>query len=175
MKSALITAFSLFIFSLSLTILFFSMRAVLGVGGYCAEGGPYEIAVHCPEGIACLTPLSIFGLLGGIFLFIFKGGQNGITATIFFWAALFTALGWNFLEFGFSPPDDSKIVLSWVVCGVLFIAMGLGPVYLVKDQVKAYIRSKPKFSTETLIIYGIQLIGLCIGIAAGVILFKLFT
>jgi len=37
-------------FAISLTILFLGMRSVLGVGGFCAEGGPCETAVHCPSG-----------------------------------------------------------------------------------------------------------------------------
>ena len=49
-------------FTFSLVVLYLAMRAVMDVGGYCAEGGAYNVAVHCPRGVAYLTPLSIFGL-----------------------------------------------------------------------------------------------------------------
>ena len=35
-----------------ITLLFLGMRAVMDVGGMCAEGGPYVIEQHCPEGAA---------------------------------------------------------------------------------------------------------------------------
>jgi hypothetical protein len=39
---------------------------------------------------------------------------------------LFISLGWNFLQYGFFPPDGGWI-WSWVVCGVLFVVMGAVP------------------------------------------------
>jgi len=50
-----------------LTILWLSMRAVMEIGGACASGGPYEIAVPCPDAVVAFMPLSIIGL------FIFGG------------------------------------------------------------------------------------------------------
>jgi hypothetical protein len=51
----------------SLAILWLTMRAVMGIGGSCASGGPYVPAVECPDAVVLLTPLSMFGL------FIFLG------------------------------------------------------------------------------------------------------
>ena len=53
--------------AMSLTLVFVSMRAVMDVGGFCAEGGPYVIETHCPEGVPLLITGGIFGL------FIFGG------------------------------------------------------------------------------------------------------
>ena len=39
------------------------------------------------------------------------------------WPALFLSLGWNFLEYGFFPPEGGW-VWSWIFCGVLFVADG---------------------------------------------------
>ncbi|HEX2625861.1 MAG TPA: SHOCT domain-containing protein [Candidatus Limnocylindrales bacterium] len=113
----------------TLTILWLSMRAVMGIGGACASGGPYVPAVECPDAVVALTPLSIFGIFifGGIAAW---GGANlggrwlGLIALG--WPALFLSLGWNFLEFGFAPPggNDGELVWSWIFCGIVFVLMG---------------------------------------------------
>ena len=45
----------------SLTLLYKSMRSVQAIGGFCASGGPYQIAHTCPKGVAGLLPLAIVG------------------------------------------------------------------------------------------------------------------
>lgn len=120
----------LLLFSLALTILYLSMRAVLGVGGYCAEGGAYVIETHCPQGTAFLTPLSIFAMMagGGLYLasLIEKAPQWGF----FFWTALFVSLGWNFLDFALWQGEAGAIEYGWLFCAVVFAIMGLAPVLL---------------------------------------------
>ena len=114
----------------SLTLLFLSMRAVMDVGGFCAEGGPYEIQTHCPEGTALLLPLSIFAGLGSAALVGWKGSQIGgaFGALVgLAWPALFISLGWNFLEYGLWPPGGDGIVWGWLIPGVIFEAMGILP------------------------------------------------
>jgi hypothetical protein len=116
----------------ALTILWLSMRTVMGIGGACASGGPYVPAVQCPDAVVALTPLSIFGLFifGGLALW---GGAaiSGRWAALLFlaWPALFLSLGWNFLEFGLRPPGGApgQIEWSWIFCGVVFVLMGGGP------------------------------------------------
>ena len=112
----------------TLTILWLSMRAVMGIGGSCASGGPYVPAVQCPDAVVALTPLSIFGL------FIFGGlaawggvslGGPWLALISLGWPALFLSLGWNFLDFGLHPPGgDGEIVWSWLFCGAIFGVMG---------------------------------------------------
>lgn len=115
----------------SLTLLFLSMRAVMDVGGFCAEGGPYEIQTHCPEGTALLLPLSIFAGLGSAALVGWKGSQiGGMFAGLvaLAWPALFISLGWNFLEYGLWPPgDEGGPVWGWLIPGVIFEVMGIVP------------------------------------------------
>jgi hypothetical protein len=112
----------------TMTILWLSMRAVMGIGGFCATGGPYVPAVECPDVVVALTPLSIFGLFifGGLAAWggaSLGGGWVGLIALG--WPALFLSLGWNFLEFGLNPPGgDGEIVWSWIFCGVIFVLMG---------------------------------------------------
>jgi len=35
----------------ALTMVYLSMRSVMDVGGFCAEGGPFEIETHCSQGV----------------------------------------------------------------------------------------------------------------------------
>ena len=113
----------------TLTILWLSMRAVMGIGGACASGGPYVPSVECPDSVVLLTPVSIFGIFifgglaawGGVHL-----GGRWVALISLGWPALFLSLGWNFLEFGFWPPggNDGELVWSWIICGVVFVLMG---------------------------------------------------
>lgn len=113
-----------------LTLLFLAMRAVLDIGGACADGGPYVPRVSCPSGV----PLAMVGGIFGLFLF---GGLTGWYGTrigprygglVFLaWPALFLSLGWNFLEYGFRPPGGDGWAWGWLISGVLFVLMGGGP------------------------------------------------
>jgi MFS family permease len=116
----------------SITLLFLGMRAVMDVGGFCAEGGPYEIEVHCPEGAPAATLLGVFLGLASLLLAAWKGSAiSGAATSVLFlaWPALFGALGFNFLQYGFDPPgDDPGWAWGWLVCGVVFWAMAFGPI-----------------------------------------------
>ncbi len=116
------------IFIFCLTLLYESMRAVMDVGGACASGGAYEIRQACPKGVGWVMPVAIFGMcFAGIFTFlgVFPGG--GPRPYVFSWSALFLALGWNFLDYGFNPPGGGGSVAGWWVCGIIFVVMGGAP------------------------------------------------
>lgn len=109
----------------SITVMFLAMRAVMGVGGSCAEGGPYEIAVHCPQGSAAGLTFGIFALLGFwavIARYASRVGGFWGAAAVLPWAGLFISLGWNFLEEGFSAGDP----VGWLL-GAMFWVMGFVP------------------------------------------------
>ena len=119
----------------SLTILWLSMRAVMGIGGSCASGGPYVPAVECPDAVVLLTPASIFTGIASAGLLVWGGAQlPGAWAGLvgLAWPALFLSLGWNFLEFGLRPPggQPGEIVWSWLFCAIVFFLMGGGPLVL---------------------------------------------
>lgn len=125
-KTALLTL-GTFGFVFFLTLLYSSMRSVMDVGGFCAEGGAYEIRQHCPQGVAWIVPVSIFGMIASVgigILGVFR--QGGPRPYVFAWSALFLALGWNFLEYGFDPPGGGTSG-GWLVCGVVFVVMGGAP------------------------------------------------
>jgi hypothetical protein len=135
----------------SLTIIWLSMRAVLDIGGYCADGGPYEIAHHCPDGVGLLLTLSIFVGLGCAGLMGWKGATLGAPydgLVTLAWPALFISLGWNFLQFGlFSPVGDSGIELGFLIPGILFVIMGAAPLVAYLPSGK---QSKQKSETPLL-------------------------
>jgi hypothetical protein len=116
---------SLGLVSTALTMLWLGMRSVMDIGGFCAEGGPYEIAHHCPQGVAAIMPLSIWGgaIAGGVYLW--QTIKHKVPSLVWlFWPALFLSLGWNFLQYGIDPPGGGGLVWGWLVCAILFILMG---------------------------------------------------
>lgn len=118
-------------FVVCLTLLYQSMRAVMDVGGSCASGGAFEIRTPCPDGVAWVLPVSIFGMLSFAALgFLGVFSEGGPRPYVFAWSALFLALGWNFLEYGFDPPEGTESSAAWLVCGFVFVAMGGIPLLL---------------------------------------------
>lgn len=120
------------VLAFALTCLWLSMRAVMGLGGACASGGPFVPAVECPDAVAILTPLSIFGLIIGVGLALWGSvslGGGWVALVGLAWPALFLSLGWNFLEFGLRPPggEPGEVVWSWLFCAVIFGVMGGAP------------------------------------------------
>jgi hypothetical protein len=116
----------------SLTLVWLGMRAVMDIGGACADGGPYVSAQQCPDGVPLLMILGIFGLFGFGGLGFWAGARIGgpwIGLPMLAWPALFLSLGWNFLEYGVSPPEPfgDGPELGWLIPGVIFVLMGGTP------------------------------------------------
>ncbi len=114
---------SVLLLALTLTWVFLSMRAVMDIGGACAEGGPYVSAQPCPDAAAVLLavgiPLTILATFAGNGVAVSLSAPNLI---IPMWAILFGSLGWNFLEYG-AVADG--IVWGWPVCGIVFELVAL--------------------------------------------------
>jgi hypothetical protein len=97
-KAPAVTVVCTLLLAIGLTWTFFAMRAVMNVGGACADGGPYVSAQPCPDGailIAIAVPVMLISAMVG-------------------------SAGWNFLEYAFKGPD---VVWAWLFCGVLFWLM----------------------------------------------------
>lgn len=135
-RKLVFTATGVFLFAVGLTVLFQGMRSVMDLGGYCASGGPYEIRQECPDN-AWMIPVSVFVGLAGVGFVLagtFRGGPKLVALA---WPALFLTLGWNFLEYAFDPPPpDTGLVWGWLICGVVFVAMGGIPLVLVLMNAK---------------------------------------
>ena len=122
-----------------ISALWLGMRDVMDVGGYCAEGGPYEIRQTCPDRAELLMftgiPVGVIGLfvamIGGA-----KAAKGAAGLLLLGWPALFLSLGYNFIDYAINPPEGMEGTVGWWVCGVLFMLMGapalLGVPMLVK-------------------------------------------
>lgn len=115
-----------------MTMLFLGMRSVMGIGGACAEGGPFVPVRPCPEGV----PLLVVGgfWLGALSTAVYAWkvyAHKAPSLLAYFWPALFLSLGWNFAQFGFAPPDGSGLVWGWIVCAAVFLLMGGLPLVIV--------------------------------------------
>jgi hypothetical protein len=108
-----------------ITLMFLAMRAVMGVGGTCAEGGPYVIETPCPTGSTAALLIGLFGLFGAwavASVFGLRVGGIWAATPIFGWSGLFIALGWNFLEGGLRAEGGMDI--TGLLLGAMFWAMG---------------------------------------------------
>lgn len=123
-RKAIFLTLGTLVFTFCLTLVYESMRAVMDVGGACASGGAYEIRQACPKGVGWVLPVGIFGMcFAGIFTFLGVFDEGGPRPYVFAWSALFLALGWNFLDYGFDAPGGGTSV-GWLICGFVFVAMG---------------------------------------------------
>ena len=125
MTRVLGSAASWFIFALSFTLLFNVSIVVMSIGGSCASGGPYEIAVECPDGVAAFAPLSIFGGLIAVGISLFLAQGFGTPLITWGWPILFIGLGGAFLMAFFFAGDITGLII-----GGLFVIMGLAPLVL---------------------------------------------
>ena len=114
------------------TLLFLGRRAVMDVRGACADGRPYVSAQPCPTGIPLAMVGGMFGLFGASGPIVWFGSRIGrwaATIVALGWPALFLALGFNFLDDSFRPPDvEPTPVWGWLIPGALFWAIGAAPV-----------------------------------------------
>jgi hypothetical protein len=119
------SAVSWFLFSLSFSLLYQSTVGVMQLGGSCASGGPYEIAVQCPDNVALFAPLSIFGGLIAVGIAIAFAQGFGTPLTTWAWPILFVGLGSAFMLAFIFGQDILGLLL-----GGMFIVMGLVPIVL---------------------------------------------
>jgi hypothetical protein len=107
------------IFAFSFTIFALGLVGVIAIGGTCAEGGPYEIAVHCPENTDLFTLGGVYGGVGAVFVALLFARDFG-TRIILAWTILFLAMGVPFLLAG----------LPFLIGGLLFVAMAIAPLVI---------------------------------------------
>jgi len=109
------------LFSFCLTLLFQSALVVMGLGGFCASGGPYEIRTECPATVAWATPVSILGGCLAVGIALLLAGGFGLPLVDWAWPALFCGLA---VAFGIAGAAGS---IAFVAIAVVFAIMGLVP------------------------------------------------
>lgn len=111
------------LFTFSFLGLFQTSSIVIGLGGYCASGGPYVIETECPESVVIFAPLGIFGMLIAVGIGLLLARSFGTPLYLWAWPILFVGLGAQFI---LGAVGGVSIVTN-IVIGVMFIAMGLVP------------------------------------------------
>lgn len=115
-----IVAWALFAFGF--TLLYQGSAALSQIGGFCASGGPYVIETECPDAVLWALPLGfVLVFISWALGFVFQRGFSA-PLVVWGWPILFVGLG---LEFFFSIPSSGAFV--GILCGTLFVLMGLAP------------------------------------------------
>jgi hypothetical protein len=107
--------------------LYQTAAVVIGLGGYCASGGPYVIETECPDAVVVFAPLGVFGMFAaaGVALLLARG--FGVSLVAWAWPILFVGLGSQFIE----GAVGGISVISNLLVGVMFVVMGVAPVWFV--------------------------------------------
>lgn len=113
------SAGSWLIFAFSFTILALGLVGVIAIGGTCADGGPYVIAVHCPENTDVLTLGGVYGGVAAVLVSLLLAREFG-TRIILAWTILFVFIAVPFLLAG----------IPFVFGGVLILAMAIAPLVI---------------------------------------------
>jgi len=112
-----------------------ALTVMMQNGGFCAVGGPYEIAEGhgCSELVAWSAPVSIFGGLAAVGLGVWLGRGFGVPLVAWAWTILFVGLGIAFViafvstwDWGFGIPGALFAVPVIAVTNVMvkYIAGG---------------------------------------------------
>lgn len=109
------------------TGLYQAAAVVMGLGGYCASGGPYVIETECPEAVIVFAPLGVFGMMAAAAIaWVFARGF-GVSLLAWAWPILFVGLGIQFFQSALAGYG----VISSSLVGLLFVVMGVVPVWFV--------------------------------------------
>ncbi len=112
--------------AVALTLLYRSTDALAALGGYCARGGPYVIAVECTDAIALFMPLSILGGLAALAIGTGLARGFGTPTWLYAWPGLFVSLSIVFFRTFLLGGDGVGLFL-----GLLFLVMGLAPLAVI--------------------------------------------
>lgn len=114
---------SWFLFLFAFSGLFQTAGVVIGLGGYCASGGPYVIETECPEAVVLFAPVGIFGMLIAAGISIAVADHFGAPLYLWGWPILFVGLG---AQFAWGATLGVSIVTN-ILLGLMFVVMGLVP------------------------------------------------
>jgi hypothetical protein len=113
------------LFSFCFSLLSMGSAVVMGLGGYCASGGPYVIETECPEAVAVTMPLSIFGGMAAVAVGLYLTRGFGVPLVSWAWPVLFVGLGTGFLVASTQPGG-----ITFLIIGIMFVIMGAVPLVI---------------------------------------------
>jgi hypothetical protein len=99
----------------------------MGLGGYCASGGPYVIQTQCPDIVVWTTPGSVFGGLIAVGIGAILAVGFGTPLISWAWPILFIGLGFAFLGSGITSGVDG--IVFDLLAG-MFVLMGGVPLVI---------------------------------------------
>ena len=110
------------LFMFGFTLLYLSASILTTLGGFCASGGPYVIETQCPDTLIWAFPVGFFSVFISWALAFFF--QKGFSAPVLVWGwpILFVGLG-----IGFFQMIPLGGVFVGILCGTLFVLMGVAP------------------------------------------------
>lgn len=157
-------------FAACLRAAFTGMRDLMVTdGGSCASGGPYVSAHPCSGSDVRLLTVGIVGGLVAIGILTIGSarlGQSGISPGLLAWAALFGALGWNFLSLGLHPPAGQSGAAGWLIAGVVFWLMAAGGLVSAIGEIAGMFRTSGRTSPLSVaaqpLVRAIQLPGIAV-------------
>ncbi len=113
------------LFAFCFSLLSMGSAVVMGLGGYCASGGPYVIETECPEAVAVTMPLSIFGGMAAVAVGLYLTRGFGVPLVSWAWPVLFVGLGTGFLVASTQPGG-----ITFLIIGIMFVIMGAVPLVI---------------------------------------------
>ncbi len=161
--------FTLFGVAFAVALLYQGMRPIMRLGGMVASGGPYAIE-HPAPGWVWILPVAILFGMACLFVHLFSGDSGTASLMPLAWPALFLSLGWNFLEFTFSPPGGG-VAWGWLVCGVIFVLMGGVPLLLFAKVRRARAREQRE-EGKGFRPYALQWLWIGAGVVAAIYVFR---
>ncbi len=121
------SAASWLLFTFCFTLLAVGASIVMGLGGFCASGGPYVIQTECPDVVTWSAPVSIFGGLIAVGIGVLLASGFGTPLVSWAWPILFIGLGLAFLGSGIASGVDGIV---FDLLAVMFILMGGVPLVI---------------------------------------------
>jgi hypothetical protein len=147
--------------------------ALMGVGGFVASGGPYEIAHPVPEGF-WLLPVAFVGMFAFPALHAYFADKiDGFGLIFATWCAIWTGVGATTLASGVNPPGGG-IVWGWVTMGVIFLVVGLGSTWAYVGYLRSQARGEWGRSPRHQAVYTTAILSaLAAGVPVGFWIFSL--
>lgn len=117
------------VFLTALSLLYRVGLSVMASGGFCARGGPYQIATACSDSTVVFGSLALPVIIVAVLVNAGFVKAWGPALAMFFWPILFTTMGVAFLRG--ARLDGYADVMGYIL-GVIFIVMSGTPFLLVK-------------------------------------------
>jgi len=153
----------------AITVLYLGGREIMGLGGFVASGGPYEIAHPAPDWVWVIPVACVGGMMAGWVHALAAWRLNGFHLAFIGWTLLFGSLGVAFLEAGLDPPGGGTS-WAWLVTGVVFEAMALPALAIMVARMLPAARDLPdvvRGRTGSALYIAVNVLALVAGIPVG--------